>query len=82
MTEYSKADVVFVCSNCDYDFKKGKVKLKNYIKNIDQISKKIKRLFDNYSVDATPGTTDKILEPIIKKNLEKRGIKNFYLSFI
>ena len=28
-SEYSKADVVFVCSNCDYDFKKGKVKLKN-----------------------------------------------------
>ncbi len=27
-----------------------------------------------------PGTTDKILEPLIKKNLKKRGIKKFYLS--
>jgi UDP-N-acetyl-D-glucosamine dehydrogenase len=80
-SEYSKADVVFVCSNCDYDFKKGKVKLKNYIKNIDQISKKIKNdCLIIIQSTLPPGTTDKILEPIIKKNLEKRGIKNFYLS--
>ena len=26
-----------------------------------------------------PGTTGKILEPLIKKNLKKRGIKNYYL---
>ena len=79
-SEYSEADVVFVCSNCDFDFTKGKVKLRSYIKNIDQISKKIKNncLLIIQST-LPPGTTDKVLEPIIKKNLRKRGIKNFYL---
>ena len=78
--EYSKADVVFVCSNCDFDFVRDKVKLTSYIKNIDQISKKIKNncLLIIQST-LPPGTTDKILEPLIKKNLKKRGIKNFYL---
>ena len=79
-SEYSEADVVFVCSNCDFDFVKNRVKLTSYIKNIDQISKKIK---DNclLIIQSTlpPGTTDKILEPLIRKNLKKRGIKNFYL---
>ncbi len=78
--EYSEADVVFVCSNCDFDFVKKKVKLTNYIKNIDQISKKIK---DGclLIIQSTlpPGTTEKILEPLIKKNLNKRGLKRFYL---
>ena len=80
-SEYSEADVVFVCSNCDFDFTKGKVKLRSYIKNIDQISKKIKNncLLIIQST-LPPGTTDKVLEPVIKKNLRKRGIKNFYLS--
>ena len=79
--EYSDADVVFVCSNCDFDFTKGKVKLKSYVKNIEQISKKIKNdcLLIIQST-LPPGTTDKVLEPMIKKNLKKRGIKNFYLS--
>ena len=79
-SEYSKADVIFVCSNCDFDFKKNKVKLSAYIKNIDQISKKIKNncLLIIQST-LPPGTTDKILEPLIKRNLKKRGIKNFYL---
>jgi UDP-N-acetyl-D-glucosamine dehydrogenase len=79
-SEYSDADVVFVCSNCDFDFAKNKVNLTTYIKNIDQISKKIK---DNclLIIQSTlpPGTTDKILEPLIEKNLKKRGIKKFYL---
>ncbi len=79
-SEYSEADVIFVCSNCDYDFRKNEVKLSNYIKNIDQISKKIKNncLLIIQST-LPPGTTDKILEPLIRKNLKKRGIKNFYL---
>ena len=79
-SEYLEADVVFVCSNCDYDFINSKVKLTNYIKNIDQISKKIKNncLLIIQST-LPPGTTDKILEPLIKKNLKKRGIKNFYI---
>ena len=76
--EYSKADIVIVCSNCDYDFINNEVRLDNYIKNIEQISKKIK---NNclLIVQSTlpPGTTDKILEPLIKKNLKKRGIENF-----
>ena len=79
-SEYLDADVIFVCSNCDFNFSKDKVDLENYIKNIDQISKKIK---DNCLIviqsTLPPGTTEKILEPLIKKNLEKRGIKNFYL---
>jgi UDP-N-acetyl-D-glucosamine dehydrogenase len=80
-SEYSEADIVFVCSNCDFDFIKGKVKLKSYIKNIDQISKKIKNnCLIIIQSTLPPGTTDKILEPVIKKNLRKRGIKNFYLS--
>lgn len=79
-SEYSDADIVFVCSNCDFDFAKKQVKLKNYIKNIDQISKKIKNncLLIIQST-LPPGTTDKILTPLIRKNLKKRGIKNFYL---
>jgi len=79
-SEYSEADVIFVCSNCDYDFRKNEVKLSSYIKNIDQISKKIKNncLLIIQST-LPPGTTDKILEPLIRKNLKKRGIKNFYL---
>ena len=77
-SEYSEADIVIVCSNCDYNFINGKVKLQNYIENIDQISKKIKNncLLIIQST-LPPGTTDKILEPLIKKNLKKRGIKNF-----
>ena len=80
-SEYSEADVIFVCSNCDFDFVKNQVKLTSYIKNIDQISKKIKNncLLIIQST-LPPGTTDKILEPLIKRNLKKRGIKNFYLS--
>jgi len=79
-SEYSEADVIFVCSNCDFDFVKNQVKLTSYIKNIDQISKKIKNncLLIIQST-LPPGTTDKILEPLIKRNLKKRGIKNFYL---
>ena len=79
-SEYSDADVVFVCSNCDFDFAKNKVNLTTYIKNIDQISKKIKNncLLIIQST-LPPGTTDKILEPLIEKNLKKRGIKKFYL---
>ena len=79
-SEYSDADIVLVCSNCDYDFVKNKVKLTSYIKNIDQISKKIKNncLLIIQST-LPPGTTDKILEPLIRKNLNKRRIKNFYL---
>lgn len=30
--EYSEADVVFVCSNCDYDFVKDRAELTSYIK--------------------------------------------------
>ena len=56
-------------------------KIKNYFKNIDQIKKKIKNdCLIIIQSTLPPGTTGKILEPIIKKNLEKRGIKNFYLS--
>ena len=80
-SEYSEADVIFVCSNCDFDFVENRVKLTSYIKNIDQISKKIKNncLLIIQST-LPPGTTNKILEPLIKKNLKKRGVKNFYLS--
>ena len=78
--EYSSADIVFICSNCDFDFTNNKVKLSEYIKNIEQIAKKIKNncLLIIQST-LPPGTTEKILEPLIKKNLRKRGIKNFYL---
>lgn len=79
-SEYSDADAVFICSNCDFDFTNKKVKLSQYIKNIEQITKKIKNncLLIIQST-LPPGTTEKILEPLIKRNLDKRGIKNFYL---
>lgn len=79
--EYKDADIIFVCSNCDYDFKKNKVDLNSYLKNIKDISKKIKK--DCLIVIQTtlpPGTTQKIIKPLIIKCLKKRGIKNFYLS--
>ncbi len=78
---YSKADIVFVCLNCDYNFTKNIAEIKNYIKSIDQISKKIKKKNCLIIIQSTlpPGTTDKILEPLIKKNLKKIGINNFYL---
>ena len=78
--EYSNADIVFVCSNCDFNFKKKKVELKNYINNIKQISKKIKNncLLVIQST-LPPGTTEKVLKPLIEKNLKKRGIKNYFL---
>ena len=78
--EYSNADIVFVCSNCDYDFDKKKVNLEDYLKNIDQISKKInKDCLIIIQSTLPPGTTHKFLEPLIKKNLNKRGIKKFYI---
>ena len=79
-TEYSSADVVIICSNCVFDFTNYKVKLSQYINNIEQITKKIKNncLLIIQST-LPPGTTEKILEPLIKRNLDKRGIKNFYL---
>ncbi len=78
--EYASADIVFICSNCDFDFKNDKVKISEYIKNIEQIAKKIKQncLLIIQST-LPPGTTEKIIEPLIKKNLVKRGIKNYYL---
>ena len=79
--EYNDADIVIICSNCDYDFKKGTIELKRYLENINEITKRIK---DNclLVVQSTlpPGTTNKLLLPLIKKNLKKRKIKNFYLS--
>tara|TARA_B100000029_G_scaffold516521_1_gene630532 strand:+ start:132 stop:1484 length:1353 start_codon:yes stop_codon:yes gene_type:complete len=79
-SEYSEADIVFVCSNCDFNFIKKKVEIESYIKNINQISKKIKKdcLLIIQST-LPPGTTEKVLIPLIKKNLDTRGIKNFYL---
>ena len=79
--EYKNADIIFVCSNCDYDFKKNKVDLYNYLKNIEDISTKIKK--DCLMVIQTtlpPGTTQKLIKPLVAKCLKKRGIKNFYLS--
>ena len=80
VSEYSKADIIFVCSNCDYDFNHEKVKIQSYIKNIEQIAKKIKNncLLIIQST-LPPGTTDKILEPLLKKYLKKRRIKNIHL---
>jgi len=78
--EYSNADIVFVCSNCDFNFKKKKVELKNYINNIKQISKKIKsNCLLVIQSTLPPGTTEKVLKPLIEKNLKKRGIKNYFL---
>ena len=79
--EYADADIVFVCSNCDFNFSKKKVELDSYINNINQISKKIKNN-STIIIQSTlpPGTTEKILKPLIEKNLKKRGIKNFFLS--
>ncbi len=79
-SEYSNADIVFVCSNCDFNFKENKVEIESYIKNIDQISKKIKNnCLIIIQSTLPPGTTNNILEPLITKNLKKRGIKNFFL---
>lgn len=79
--EYANADVVFVCSNCDFNFSKRNVEIKNYLNNINQISKKIKNNC-TLIIQSTlpPGTTEKVLKPLIEKNLKKRGIKNFFLS--
>ncbi len=79
--EYCDADIIFVCSNCDFNFKKKKVEIEKYVENIKQISAKIKNncLLIIQST-LPPGTTEKVLKPIIAKTLKKRGIKNFFLS--
>ena len=70
----------FLFVKCDFNFSKNRVDIENYIKNIDQISKKIKKnCLIIIQSTLPPGTTEKILDPLIKKNLKKRGIKNFYL---
>ena len=80
INEYRDADAIFVCSNCDYNFVKNQAKLKDFVKNIEIISKKIKNnCLIIIQTTLPPGTTDKIIEPIIKKNLKKRGIQNYYL---
>ena len=79
--EYKDADIIFVCSNCDYDFKKNKVDLDSYLKNIENISNKVKK--DCLMVIQTtlpPGTTQKLIRPLIEKCLKKRGINKFFLS--
>ncbi len=78
--EYSNADIVFVCSNCDFNFSKNRVELKNYLKNISEISKKIKKnCLIIIQSTLPPGTTENVLKPLLKKNLKKRGIHNFFL---
>lgn len=80
LKEYSKADIIFVCSNCDYNFSDNKVELKKFIKNINDISQKIKDgCLLIIQTTLPPGTTNKILKPLIKKNINKRGLKKFYL---
>lgn len=80
LNEYSKADIIFICSNCDYNFHKDKVEIKTFIKNIEDVSKKIKNnCLLIIQTTLPPGTTSKILKVLIQKNLKKRGIKNFYL---
>ena len=80
LNEYANADVVFVCSNCDFNFSTSKVELRKYLNNIAQISKKIKNncLLVIQST-LPPGTTEKVLKPLIAKNLKKREVKNFFL---
>jgi len=80
VNEYSKADIIFICSNCDYNFSDNKVEINKFKKNIEDVSKKIKNncLLIIQST-LPPGTISKILKPLIKKNLKKRGLKNFYL---
>ena len=78
--EYAKADVIFVCSNCNFNFKNNKIELKNYINNINQISQKIKNnCLIIIQTTLPPGTTETVLKPLIEKNLKKRKIKKFYL---
>jgi UDP-N-acetyl-D-glucosamine dehydrogenase len=80
LKEYSKADIIFVCSNCDYNFSDNKVELKKFVKNINDISKKIKDgCLLIIQTTLPPGTTYKILKPLIKKNINKRGLRKFYL---
>jgi nucleotide sugar dehydrogenase len=79
--EYKDADIIFVCSNCDYNFKKNKVDLNTYLKNIEDISNKIKKnCLMVIQTTLPPGTTQKLIKPLIAKCLKKRGIKDFYLS--
>jgi UDP-N-acetyl-D-glucosamine dehydrogenase len=79
--EYKDADIIFICSNCDYDFKKNKINLKAYLKNIEDITNKIKKnCLIVIQTTLPPGTTQKLIKPLIIRSLKKRGINNFYLS--
>ena len=81
INEYKDADIIFVCSNCDYNFKKNKVDLYTYLKNIEDISNKIKKnCLMVIQTTLPPGTTQELIKPLIAKCLKKRGIKDFYLS--
>ena len=73
--EYKDADIIFICSNCDYDFKKNKVDLDAYLKNIEDISNKIKK--DCLMVIQTtlpPGTTQKLIRPLIDQDVLKKEV--------
>ena len=67
VNEYSKADIIFICSNCDYNFSDNKVEINKFKKNIEDVSKKIKNncLLIIQST-LPPGTISKILKPLIK----------------
>ena len=72
--QYSKADIVIVSINCDLK-SKNKINLKEFVKSFSEI---INNIYSNtlILIESTvpPGTCEKLLYPIMKKNLKKRKI--------
>lgn len=78
---YSYADIVVVDVNLDVG-KRGKGEINDFTVNIESFKKAMKDVGKHIDPDALvliettvpPGTTEKIVEPIIEQQFEKRGI--------
>jgi len=82
--EVSKSDIIIISINFDFNNKNSTKKiseLRNFFQRLGRIIKKNSLIL--IEITLPPGTCDKVIIPILKKSLKKRGMKleDIYLSY-